>query len=404
MALLSAVTTVSAHAYVKEFIIDEESYPGFDPFEPPQMGIIDQYWNTDHRSKKNTDAFVPPGSGDEIVCRKDAQPVRDIAPARAGAYVTFRYTRWQINHIGAIQTYLADCGGDCTTAIGSRLNWFKIDQAGLFPNGIWATEVLQLQGKTYTVQLPKNIKDGQYLMRHELLAFMNSFKEDQPLPSVQIYPTCTNIQITGGTGTVTPEVVQLQGYYERGAPGLPEVEIQRGVDYPLPGPPLTPGLGNTPSLELNPGVNKNPTYSAFQEKLNEPTDDNDTVPNYHLDWFARNGLRTPAPGEAIPSRETRAKQQAEGNQGQIFNRASNDPAPSTQSVNDQAQPEQQAQLEQQAQPDPNNQAQLEQNPINQAQTEQDQNNQTGVQQRRRRQLPRPSRPRRALARRSKRRS
>ncbi|KAK6499951.1 hypothetical protein TWF481_010307 [Arthrobotrys musiformis] len=289
--LLSAATTVSAHAYIKEFIIDGQSYPGFDPFEPPQPGIVDQYWDTNFRNKKNTDAYVPPGSGDEIVCRKNAQPVPTVAMARAGAYITFRWTRWQTNHIGPILTYLADCNGNCAMAIGSQLSWFKIDEAG-YNGRLWATEVLQKQGKTYTIQLPKTLKDGQYLLRHEMVAFKNSFK-DQALPVTQLYPTCANIQIINGSGQVTPQAVPLQGYYQEGAPGLPVVDIQRGLKYPFPGPPLTPGLGNTPSEQLNPGVNKNPAYDPFQEKLNEPTDDNGTVPNFHLDWFARNGVAPP---------------------------------------------------------------------------------------------------------------
>ncbi|KAF3234935.1 hypothetical protein TWF128_002182 [Orbilia oligospora] len=290
-AILSAATTVSAHAYIKEFIIDGQSYPGFDPFEPPRPGIVDQYWDTNFRNKKNTDAYVPPGSGDEIVCRKNAQPVQTVAMARAGAYITFRWTRWQTNHIGPILTYLADCNGNCATAIGSQLSWFKIDEAG-YNGRLWATEVLQKQGKSYTIQLPKTLKDGQYLLRHEMIGFKNSFK-DQALPVTQLYPTCANIQIINGSGQVTPQAVPLQGYYQEGAPGLPVVDIQRGMKYPFPGPPLTPGLGNTPSEQLNPGVNKNPAYDPFQEKLNEPTDDNGTVPNFHLDWFARNGVAPP---------------------------------------------------------------------------------------------------------------
>ncbi|KAK6517426.1 hypothetical protein TWF281_004083 [Arthrobotrys megalospora] len=292
VALLSAAATVNAHAYIKEFIVDGQAYPGFDPFEPPQPGILNQYWDTNFRNRKNTDAYVPPGSGDEVVCRKNAQPVRTVAQARAGAYITFRWSRWQINHIGPILTYLADCGGNCASAIGSQLSWFKIDEAG-YNGRLWATEVLQKQGKTYTIQLPKNIKDGQYLLRHEMIGFKNSFK-DQVLPVTQLYPNCANIQITGGTGKVTPQAVPLQGYYQEGAPGLPVVDVQRGLNYPFPGPPLTPGLGNTPSEQLNPGVNKNPAYDPFQEKLNEPTDDNGTVPNFHLDWFARNGVPFPS--------------------------------------------------------------------------------------------------------------
>ncbi|KAK6530464.1 hypothetical protein TWF694_003816 [Orbilia ellipsospora] len=281
--------SVTAHAYVKEFIVDGKSYPGFDPFEPIQPGIIDQPWDTNFRHKANTDAYAKPEGKDEIVCRKNAQPVPTIAKARAGSYVTFRWSRWQINHIGPIISYLADCQGNCATAIGSRLNWFKIDEAGVAPTGIWATEVLQRQGKSYTIQLPKSIKDGQYLLRHEMIAFPNTFKPER-LPDTQIYPICANIMITGGTGKVIPTAVELQGYYARNK--LPKQNIQRGVVYQLPGPPVAPGLGNTPSVNLNPGINKNPHFRESMNTLVEPTDEGPTdVANTHLDWYARNGAR-----------------------------------------------------------------------------------------------------------------
>ncbi|KAK6525187.1 hypothetical protein TWF694_005333 [Orbilia ellipsospora] len=281
-------TTVLGHAYVKEFIVDERSYPGFDPFEPlPQQGIIDQPWDVTYRHRANTDSYVPSGTGDETVCRKSARPVPTVARARAGAYVTFRWSRWQINHIGPIITYLADCKGNCGNVIGARLKWFKIDEAG-FNGMLWATELLQRQGKAYTIQLPKALKDGQYLMRHEMLAYQNKFKSE-PMPNTQIYPVCLNIEIVGGTGKVVPQAVPLQGYY--GKANLPRTEIQRGVQYQFPGPPLVMGLGNTPSLQLNPGLNKNPNYSTFMETLVEPTDEtpNGKPANAHLNWYARVG-------------------------------------------------------------------------------------------------------------------
>ncbi|KAF3934714.1 hypothetical protein ABW20_dc0106012 [Dactylellina cionopaga] len=143
-------------------------------------------------------------------------------------------------------------------------------------------------------------------MRHEIVAFANSFK-DQALPTTQIYPTCINFNITGGTGEVTPEAVQLQGFYDKGMTGIPQEEIVRGDSFTMPGPPLTPGLGNSPSEDINSGTNDNPKYDSSQEELNEPSDDNDTVPNSHLDWFERVGVPAPAPGEPVNHRMTKGK-------------------------------------------------------------------------------------------------
>ncbi|EPS44425.1 hypothetical protein H072_1590 [Dactylellina haptotyla CBS 200.50] len=305
VALLSAASTVMGHAYVKEFIIGGQSWPGFDPFVElnTQQGFVNQYWNVNRLRGKMTDTYITKKGSDEVICKPAAQPVPTVPRAQAGSQVTFRWSRWQFNHVGPIITYLAECPQSrCAQAIGARLNWFKIDQAGL-SGRVWATDILQRQGKSYTIQLPTNIRNGQYLMRHEMLALQTSEggkPGQKAIKDSQIYPVCVNIEITGGTAQQNPQGVPLQQYYTKQTPALniPEVRQFYGA-YMFPGPPMPPGLGNTPSAQLNPGINKNPNYSIAQETLYEPTDDNETIPNTHLDWFARHGVQPP-PGTKIP--------------------------------------------------------------------------------------------------------
>ncbi|RVD84093.1 uncharacterized protein DFL_005861 [Arthrobotrys flagrans] len=274
LSLLSGASTVLAHAYIKEMVIGGQTYAGFDPFyQASPQGIV-QPWDT---SNRHTDGPMRLSDGDGIICGRNPTPAQNVAKAQAGSQLTFRWSRWQSNHQGPIITYLADCGGDCRQARGANLQWFKIDEAGLLQQGYWATDHLIRQGYEWKIQLPQNIKSGQYLMRHEMIALQFATQQN----GAQFFTSCTNLDIEGGTGQSVPQGVRLQDYYTSATQGL-FVNIQGLGSYPIPGPPLTQGLGVTPSVQLNDGNNRNPNFP--QTFPNEPTDDNGTQPNVHLDY------------------------------------------------------------------------------------------------------------------------
>jgi len=107
---------------------------------------------------------------------------------------------------------MASCGGDCTTFDASNAEFFKIDQEGYLgppPAQNWATDKLIQDNFSWTVAIPKTIKDGEYLVRHEILA-MHSV--GQP----QFYPSCTQVRVNNG-GSSTPastEVVKATDIYD----------------------------------------------------------------------------------------------------------------------------------------------------------------------------------------------
>jgi hypothetical protein len=72
-----------------------------------------------------------------------------------------------------------------------------------------------VQGQDAVVPLPENIKPGQYLLRHEILAL-------HVAPTPEFYVACIQINI-GGSGTGAPrddEVIRLPGGYSQNAPGI----------------------------------------------------------------------------------------------------------------------------------------------------------------------------------------
>lgn len=108
--------------------------------------------------------------------------------------------------------YMASCGGSCTSAKPSSLNWFKIDQAGLISgtvaNGQWGMGELVANNNSWTSTIPASLPAGEYLIRHELLAIHTT---NQP----QFYPECAQLVVTGG-GSKSPGgsyLVKFPGAY-----------------------------------------------------------------------------------------------------------------------------------------------------------------------------------------------
>ena len=52
------------------------------------------------------------------------------ANVTAGSEITAKWKQWT-HREGPVMVYMADCGGDCTSANSASLKWFKIDEAGL---------------------------------------------------------------------------------------------------------------------------------------------------------------------------------------------------------------------------------------------------------------------------------
>jgi cellulase len=69
-------------------------------------------------------------------------------------------------------TYVAKCPGDFSSCKGNTGNvWVKIDEWAYKPdqNPPWGSDKLASQGASWTVTIPKNLANGNYLLRHEIL-------------------------------------------------------------------------------------------------------------------------------------------------------------------------------------------------------------------------------------------
>ena len=54
---------------------------------------------------------------------------------------------------------------------GDGAVWFKVDESGKTADGKWAaTDILTENNSIYTFTIPKNLRPGQYIIRHEMYA------------------------------------------------------------------------------------------------------------------------------------------------------------------------------------------------------------------------------------------
>ncbi|CDO72529.1 Auxilliary Activities Family 9 protein [Trametes cinnabarina] len=197
-------TAVSAHGYVKKYEIGSQTYPAWDPFNDPYASPVP------NRIERHIpdDGPVLDVTSPDIACNKGGETgVNAFATIAAGDKITFDWTNWPADHQGPVSTYMASCNGDCSKFDVSDAKWFKIDAAG-YSNGKWAATQLIDNGYKWTSVIPSELKAGEYLVRHEIVALHSV---GQP----QFYPGCAQVKVTG-SGSKEPsgsELVSLPGLY-----------------------------------------------------------------------------------------------------------------------------------------------------------------------------------------------
>ena len=189
--------------------------------------------------------FVDPDNytNPAIVCHIEATPAPLSAPCQPGATVELQWFPWPDGHKGPVLTYLANCNGPCENVDPSHLEFFKIQELGLLGDaphltpGFWATDKLIAANNTWTVEIPKDIAAGNYVMRHELIPLHSA----DVLGGAQNYPQCFNLQI-GGSGTVSPKGIPATELYKPDDEGIHyNLYAPTLAAYKIPGPPLYTG-------------------------------------------------------------------------------------------------------------------------------------------------------------------
>jgi hypothetical protein len=98
----------------------------------------------------------------------------------------------------------------------ATIDFFKIHETTYdSKNDVWGNDILMKNNMTWKVQIPSDIKAGDYIIRHELMALHYAELDNR----AEFYVSCLNAKVLGD-GTAEPEGVRFPGAYKATDPGL----------------------------------------------------------------------------------------------------------------------------------------------------------------------------------------
>ncbi|KAJ3566748.1 hypothetical protein NP233_g6806 [Leucocoprinus birnbaumii] len=219
--VLSSVTSVRCHGYVQQITNAGNTYTGYLPYTDPYMSP------TPERIVRKI-----PGNGPvtdlsliDVQCNGysaggvvGSAPAPIYATVAAGSQLALNWTTWPDSHVGPMITYMALSPSDITSWLpGTSAVWFKVNEMGKDSSGKWAsTDILTANDSIYTFTIPKNLKPGQYIVRHEIIALHAAYT----YPGAQVYPSCIQIQVTGSGSAFPTSFVSFPGAYTADTPGI----------------------------------------------------------------------------------------------------------------------------------------------------------------------------------------
>ncbi|KZV78885.1 hypothetical protein EXIGLDRAFT_689474 [Exidia glandulosa HHB12029] len=243
--LFLAVTGMThAHGTIDIFTADGVAYAGpesmdVDPESLPSDSPVRQIYTLEPILSTATDLASP-----NMTCGPaPASSAPATASVTAGSTISFHYRSgnngvWP-HDVGPVITYMYRCTSEtCMPAAGEE-GWFKIDQQGMDEKGIWA-QTAMMHNESINVVVPSTVPDGDYLVRHEVIALQNAVNRGQ----AEFYISCTQVHVKGGSigsGSLDGvEMVAFPGGYAEDDPGLfvPDLYDHDGKVFPyaFPGP------------------------------------------------------------------------------------------------------------------------------------------------------------------------
>ncbi|KAL5378519.1 hypothetical protein DPSP01_009100 [Paraphaeosphaeria sporulosa] len=244
IALLTAVAAffeaASAHGFVTSVTDNGVVTKGSDPVwwyyvQNGQARPVTAGWD----ALNQDNGFVSPDAFTtaDINCHKSALAGQAYVNVNAGDTINFVWNTWPDSHKGPIINYIAPCNGECTSLSPSSLKWSKISQAGLITpggSGTWATDNLIKNSFTASTVVPKNLKAGNYVIRHEIIALHGASSDN----GAQIYPQCLNLKVSGSGSVAPTSGVAGTSLYKRTDPGILFNLYTSPTSYTIPGPAL----------------------------------------------------------------------------------------------------------------------------------------------------------------------
>ncbi|KAJ1818579.1 hypothetical protein LPJ60_004255 [Coemansia sp. RSA 2675] len=175
-----------------------------------------------------------------LLCRSRgmAPELTEIMPVVAGTDITVEWHHYNAtksdnvispSHRGPCLVYMAPLESN-----GLGNSWFKIYEQGFnAKRDMWCTDVVRENYGKLRVKIPKNINNGEYILRTEMIALHNARR----LGGAQFFPNCVQISVTGATSG-NPKMYPIDKLYSPTDPGILFDRKKGGASYVIPGPPV----------------------------------------------------------------------------------------------------------------------------------------------------------------------
>lgn len=224
------IGSVNGHGHVKTIVSAGTNYVGGLPWAAPATAVGWAAGNQDN-------GFVAPSafSTADIICHINAKPATNAVSVAAGDTLTLQWDTWPESHHGPVLEYLAPVSGDFASISKTSLRWTKISHKGLISGsnpGSWASGELISNGFAWQVTIPENLKAGNYVLRHEIIALHSGGNPG----GAQAYPQCINLIVTGSGSQALSGGGDFTTFYTPQDPGILFNLWQPFTSYPIPGP------------------------------------------------------------------------------------------------------------------------------------------------------------------------
>ncbi|KAG8885724.1 hypothetical protein FRB98_001677 [Tulasnella sp. 332] len=241
-AVIFFLPSVASHGFLRTLKVDGKAYYGREPGtgagpSSSTTTVIRTIDNTNplHLSDAKISSYLSCGRG---AATRGAPHHASVKP---GSNLVFHWdagdgSAWP-HDSGPMITYIASCGNaGCSKVDSSKAKWWKLNQVGKVstPGNNWVQGKVH-KGQSYSFKLPKNMPDGNFLLRHEIIALHLADKVN----GAEFYPSCSQITVTGGPNKkMTGMAVKFPGAYHLTDKGI-HINIWDSLGtYHFPGPAL----------------------------------------------------------------------------------------------------------------------------------------------------------------------
>jgi hypothetical protein len=246
--IAACLSLVNGHGTVKAFIANGRTHNG------PLEGRGSQM-QSPIRQVANLNPITDAYSSNMACGASAAASAKTIANVTAGSTVQFTWTagpsqKWP-HRYGSVMLYAYRCPNNdartCKPPTGAE--WVLIDALGFDPkpNEVpagsnpartgWYQDRIRA-GLPVSFKVPKNLQNGDYLFRHEIIALHVAMDR-----GAEYYPSCTQVRVTGGSNASLrsqgADFAKFPGEYNPNHPGLRINVFNNNLNaknYKMPGP------------------------------------------------------------------------------------------------------------------------------------------------------------------------